>query len=51
VAAPALAYAIVFDEVPQCIWEFAVGSWWLLGVSKDGRHAPAAALLKDQQRL
>jgi hypothetical protein len=22
----------VFDQVPQRVWEFVVGSWWLLGV-------------------
>ena len=32
VAALASVYAIVFDEVPQRVWEFVVGSWWLLGV-------------------
>jgi hypothetical protein len=25
--------AIVFDEAPQPMWEFAVSCWWLLGVS------------------
>jgi hypothetical protein len=24
--------AIVLDEGPQRMWEFVVGSWWLLGV-------------------
>ena len=28
----ASVYAIVFDEVPQRVWEFVIGSWWLLGV-------------------
>jgi hypothetical protein len=32
VAALASVYAIVLDELPQRVWEFAVGSWWLLGV-------------------
>ena len=32
VAALASVYAIVFDQVPQRVWEFVVGSWWLLGV-------------------
>jgi Mg2+ and Co2+ transporter CorA len=32
VAALASVYAIVFDEVPQRVWEFVIGSWWLLGV-------------------
>ena len=32
VAALASVYAIVLDEVPQPMWEFVVGSWWLLGV-------------------
>jgi len=22
----------VFDDVPQRVWEFVIGSWWLLGV-------------------
>jgi hypothetical protein len=26
-------YAIVFDEAPQRMWEFAIGCWWLIGVS------------------
>jgi hypothetical protein len=25
-------YAIVFDEAPQRMWEFAIGCWWLVGV-------------------
>jgi hypothetical protein len=25
-------YAIVFDEAPQRMWEFAIGCWWLIGV-------------------
>lgn len=25
-------WAIVFDEIPSRIWEFAIGSWWVLGV-------------------
>jgi hypothetical protein len=25
-------WAIVFDEIPSRIWEFAIGSWWILGV-------------------
>jgi hypothetical protein len=32
VAALASVYAIMFDQVPQPMWEFVVGSWWLLGV-------------------
>jgi hypothetical protein len=32
VAALASVYAIVLDEVPQPMWEFVIGSWWLLGV-------------------
>jgi hypothetical protein len=32
VAALVSVYAIVLDEVPQRVWEFVVGSWWLLGV-------------------
>ena len=32
VAALASVYAIVFDEAPQRVWEFVIGSWWLLGV-------------------
>jgi hypothetical protein len=32
VAALASVYAIVFDQVPQRVWELVVGSWWLLGV-------------------
>ena len=32
VAALASVYAIVFDEVPQRVWEFVIGSWWLLGI-------------------
>ena len=32
VAALASVYAIVFDEAPQRMWEFVIGSWWLLGV-------------------
>jgi hypothetical protein len=31
VAALASVYAIVFDEVPQRVWEFLIGCWWLLG--------------------
>jgi hypothetical protein len=31
VAALASVYAIVFDEVPQRLWEFMIGCWWLLG--------------------
>jgi hypothetical protein len=22
---------IVFDEVPQRVWEFLIGCWWLIG--------------------
>jgi hypothetical protein len=25
--------SVVFAEVPQRVWEFAVGSWWLFGVT------------------
>jgi len=25
-------WAIVFDEIPSRIWQFAIGSWWVLGV-------------------
>jgi Mg2+ and Co2+ transporter CorA len=32
VAALASVYAIVFDEVPQRLWEVVIGSWWLLGI-------------------
>ena len=32
VAALTSVYAIVFDEAPQTMWEFVIGSWWLLGV-------------------
>ena len=32
VAALISVYAIVFDEVPQRMWEFAIGCWWLIGV-------------------
>jgi hypothetical protein len=31
VAALTSVYAIVFDEAPQGMWEFVIGSWWLLG--------------------
>jgi hypothetical protein len=31
VAALASVYAIVFDEVPQRVWELLIGCWWLLG--------------------
>jgi hypothetical protein len=31
-AALASVYAIVFDEPPQVMWEFVIGSWWLFGV-------------------
>jgi hypothetical protein len=33
IAALVSVYAIVLDEVPQRIWEFVVGSWWVLGIS------------------
>ena len=32
-AALVSVYAIVFDEAPQRLWEFAIGSWWLIGVA------------------
>ncbi len=32
IAALVSVYAIVFDEVPQRVWEVMVGSWWLFGV-------------------
>jgi hypothetical protein len=32
VAALTSVYAIVFDEAPQRMGEFVIGSWWLLGV-------------------
>jgi hypothetical protein len=32
VAALVSVYVIVFDELPQRVWEFVVGSWWLFGV-------------------
>jgi hypothetical protein len=32
VAALISVYAIVFDEVPQRMWEFAIGCWWLIGI-------------------
>jgi hypothetical protein len=25
-------YAFVFDEMPQRIWDFTFGSWWVLGI-------------------
>jgi hypothetical protein len=25
-------YDFVFDDIPQRIWEFTLGSWWMLGV-------------------
>jgi hypothetical protein len=31
-AALASVCAIVLDQLPQPMWEFVVGSWWLLGV-------------------
>jgi hypothetical protein len=33
VAALTSVYAIVFDEAPQGVWEFAIGCWWLIGVA------------------
>ena len=33
VAALISVYSIVFDEAPQRLWEFVVGSWWLGGVA------------------
>lgn len=33
VAALTSVYAIVLDEAPQRMWEFVIGSWWLLGVA------------------
>ena len=33
VAALISVYSIVFDEAPQRVWEFVVGSWWLGGVA------------------
>jgi hypothetical protein len=32
-AALTSVYAIVFDEAPQGVWEFAIGCWWLIGVA------------------
>jgi hypothetical protein len=32
IAALVSVYVIVFDELPQRMWEFVVGSWWLFGV-------------------
>ena len=32
IAALVSVYAIVLDEAPQRIWEFVIGSWWMLGV-------------------
>jgi hypothetical protein len=26
-------YAIVFDEAPEGVWEFAIGCWWLIGIA------------------
>jgi hypothetical protein len=33
VAALISVFSIVFDEAPQRLWEFVVGSWWLGGVA------------------
>ena len=33
VAALLSVFSIVFDEAPQRLWEFVVGSWWLGGVT------------------
>jgi hypothetical protein len=33
VAALISVFSIVFDEAPQRLWEFVVGSWWLGGVT------------------
>jgi hypothetical protein len=33
VAALISVYAIVFDEVPQRVWEFVVASWWFGGAT------------------
>jgi hypothetical protein len=32
-AALTSVYAIVFDEAPQGVWEFAIGCWWLIGIA------------------
>ena len=32
IAALVSVYAIVFDQTPQRVWEFTVGSWWLFGI-------------------
>jgi hypothetical protein len=32
-AALTSVYAIVFDEAPQGVWEFAIGCWWFIGIA------------------
>jgi hypothetical protein len=32
IAALVSVFAIVFDGLPSRVWEFAIGSWWVLGV-------------------
>jgi hypothetical protein len=32
IAALVSVFAIVFDGLPPRVWEFAIGSWWVLGV-------------------
>ena len=32
IAALVSVYALVFDEILQRIWEFAIGAWWMIGV-------------------
>jgi hypothetical protein len=33
IAALISVYAFVFDEMPQRVWDFTFGSWWLLGIA------------------